>query len=175
MIRRNKKEEEEEARLREELKNIDAQIKKFAKKDKPVGRPAGGGGGGGGAGAGGAGGVPPPMTAAQLINLAITAGTNSMSMYEQPKPGKPLLQSSRLVPPAESNTQLSKSFMKKLTWLLKEIGLPEKPLATRAVCDLFDEIKKDAVVLVSLQTAVSKKGKKVDILQTRLKKSSTHA
>jgi hypothetical protein len=54
--------------------------------------------------------------------------------------GKPALQSSRLISAAYTTT-LSKTLLKKLSCLLKDLGLPEKPLPTKRVCDLYEQVQ----------------------------------
>lgn len=54
-------------------------------------------------------------------------------------PGRPGLQSSRLVYD-DSSMGLSKTLMRKMSTLLKELGAPEQPVPTRAVCDMYDQV-----------------------------------
>ena len=53
--------------------------------------------------------------------------------------GKPALQSSRLIA-AEYTTTMSKTLLKRLAVLLKDLGIPEKLLPTQAICDLYDKV-----------------------------------
>jgi hypothetical protein len=63
----------------------------------------------------------------------------------RPGPGRPCLQSARLAVHSEhnqatQNPELSKSFMKKIVLLLQEMGMPDRLLPTRTVCDLNDQV-----------------------------------
>lgn len=99
-----------------------------------------------------------------------------------PVPGKPALQSSRLysgiVPPVHltgavgdigitkldlgmSGASLSKKMLLKMTMYLRELDVPETPLPTRAVCDLVETVKQDAVTLLSLHNVIAKKEKEL--------------
>jgi len=40
---------------------------------------------------------------------------------------------------------------------LRELGIPENPLPTRAVCDLVEAVKRKTVTLVSLHNMIAKK------------------
>lgn len=65
-----------------------------------------------------------------------------ITMYgnsDGPAPGKPCLQSARLVT-QNGNINLSKSLLIKSSLLLSEYGMPEHPLPTRAVCDIVDQV-----------------------------------
>jgi hypothetical protein len=39
--------------------------------------------------------------------------------------------------------------------------MPERPLPTKSICDLIDQIRHDAVALISLQNAIIKKEKEM--------------
>ena len=49
--------------------------------------------------------------------------------------------------------------------LLRELGAPEQPLPTRAVCDAYDGVRKDAVSLLSVHNAIQKKEKELAALR----------
>lgn len=80
-------------------------------------------------------------------NNSMSGGTNTSSANEMNNtdivtysaPGKPALQSSRFVS-ADFTTNLSKNLLKKLSCLLKELGLPDKMLPTKTICDLYDQV-----------------------------------
>jgi hypothetical protein len=84
---------------------------------------------------------------ANLIPAATSGVVNHPSlqpitMYAQgdmPAPGKPCLQSSRLFV-CEDNVNLARSMTKKASLLLAELCFPEKPLPTRPVCDIVDQV-----------------------------------
>ena len=49
--------------------------------------------------------------------------------------------------------------------LLREFGAPETPLPTRAVCDTYDDVKRDIVALLSLHNAIQRKEKEIATLR----------
>ena len=144
-FRRSKEDDAEEARLREELKNVDITLKRMKKssKEKSILRPIFGDGKSSGIV------IPPPAV-------------------EQPQPGKPRLQSTRIVP-LEYTVGLSRSLSKKMQLLLNELGAPENPLPTRGVCDLLETVRKDACVLLGLQSALAKKEKELSAMKAQAK------
>ena len=73
-----------------------------------------------------------------------------------PQRSKPALQSSRLVV-VEQTPGMSQSMSQKSNWLLRELGVPDYPIATRAVCDMLDSVRKDTVSLLALQDVIRKK------------------
>lgn len=81
-----------------------------------------------------------------------------------PSSGKPCLQSTRLTS-SDQSSGLSRLLIKKMNSLLREFGLPETPLPTRAVCDAYDGVKRDAVALLSLHNAIQRKEKEISILR----------
>ena len=84
----------------------------------------------------------------------------------QPGPGKPCLQSCRLYV-SEQSLGLSKTLTKKLNCLFRDIGAPENPVPTRAICDLYDQVRHDAVALLSLQSTIAKKEKDLAALRAQ--------
>ena len=48
---------------------------------------------------------------------------------------------------------------------LRELGAPENPLPTRAVCDTYDSVKRETVALLSLHNAIQKKEKEIATLR----------
>lgn len=144
-LRRSKEDDAEEAILREELKNIDITLKKMKKssKEKAILRPIFGDGKSTGIS------IPPPA-------------------IEQPQPGKPRLQSTRLVP-LEYTSGISRSLAKKMQLLLNELGAPENPIPTRSVCDLLESVRKNACVLLGLQSALAKKEKELAGMKAQAK------
>ena len=85
-----------------------------------------------------------------------------------PSAGNPRLQSFRLVP-LEFTQDIAKSLTKKMSLLLNELGMPENPLPTRAVCDLVDVIRKETVTLLSIQNALLKKEMEISYLKSATK------
>ena len=75
---------------------------------------------------------------------------------EPPSTGSPRLQSARLVP-LQFTQDIAKSLTKKMSLLLNELGMPENPLPTKAVCDLVDVVRKETATLLSIQNALHKR------------------
>jgi hypothetical protein len=103
-----------------------------------------------------------------------------------PAAGRPCLQSSRLyagtVPPialtgslneygvsrqdtGQTGVNLSKKMLNKMTMYLRELEIPENPLPTKAVCDLVEQVKLDAVTVLSLHNLIGRKEKELALLQ----------
>eukprot|EP00605_Chrysophyceae_sp_TOSAG23-4_P000904 GSChrysophyteH1.ASY1.ANO1.995.1 assembled CDS len=102
------------------------------------------------------------------INTSAPTGGKSSSRPKTPRvgsraviaPGRPSLQSIRLNIPEQPNT-LSTTLLKKMISLLRDLGVPERPMATRAVCDGMDTVRKLAITLCSLHSAINKKEKEL--------------
>jgi DNA methyltransferase 1-associated protein 1 len=80
---------------------------------------------------------------------------------DQPVAGKPYVQSSRLGILSDKIADLDKTLTKKMQVLLKELGVPTNPIPTRAVCDRYDELRKDTISLLSLQNVIENKEKQL--------------
>ena len=64
----------------------------------------------------------------------------------------PYLQSGRLVPPANGGSDgINKSLLTRMNEVLKELNVPERPLPTKRVCDMYDLVRKDVLTLVTLK------------------------
>lgn len=168
-FRKTKEEEQEESVLREELKAIDLNLKKIKKMTKP--------GVGFGpapqlsAGSTGSTGLPTDhhglMVFLSSDNNTMIESCSSLSGIASdhfpvdtfPLPNKPYLQSSRLDMFDNSSIGVSKALLKKALGLLADLGLPAEPLPTRNVCDLYEQVHKAAVLLISLQNILAKKEK----------------
>ncbi|KAL7542997.1 hypothetical protein ACHAWF_007296, partial [Thalassiosira exigua] len=75
-----------------------------------------------------------------------------------PAPGTPYLQSGRLFPPSiEGRSGLNKHTLKQMGTVLDELGVPKEPIPTRRSCDLYDGVRKDALMLLIVQKAVLRK------------------
>ena len=126
-FRRTKENEVEEGRLKDEMKSIDASLKKI-KKNTPSEAKQGRG---------------------RTSAAAAAAAGGDLYAYDPkvpPKPhvptaGRPFLQSSRLLPDDPKYLNVSKSRLDKMHLLLTELGIPENVTPTRAVCDLYDEVR----------------------------------
>ena len=95
---------------------------------------------------------PPTVTIASTLNPVHVAAMVG------PSRGRPALQSSRLFV-TDSCSGLSKHLHRKMSNYLAELGMPERPVATRAVCDLVEEIRRNTVTLLSLHSAINKREK----------------
>jgi DNA methyltransferase 1-associated protein 1 len=145
LFRKTREDEAEEMRLREELKFLDAQLKAKKAVKNTESRAA--------------------QKAAQENKLAHAQAQahalNAVAVLtvqsdHMAAPGRPALQSTRLQN-TEQSTTLSRTLLKKMTALLKELGVPEAPLPTRAVCDYYDNVRRDCITLLSLHSAIQKK------------------
>jgi len=146
LFRKTKEDESEEARLREELKTIDSNIKKLKKSTKwAVGENK----------------ALSKSEAKQAAHVTTISAAPVDTLQHQPMAGQPCLQSARLLA-AESGVGLSKSLVKKMQVFLKELlSVPDTLLPTRAVCDMYDQLRSDSITLLTLQTALAKKEKEV--------------
>jgi hypothetical protein len=163
VFRRTKVEELEEIKIRDDLKAIDAAIKK---NKKAANRAS----------------ISNASNSTQnstnssnnnqieskKISSAIPLASTiqpSVEPFEGLIPGKPCLQSSRLIV-EESSLGLSKILFKKMNAVLKELSPPTAPLPTKAVCDMYDNVHLDVITLLSLQNILLKKEKELqDIYQ----------
>ena len=167
-FRKIKTNEQEEAALREELKNIDAILKKSKKLSGKVSVKNEGAKSFHGSNAG----TNPNLSSIThsvemptVVNLPVHVPPPAA---EPPTAGNPRLQSTRLVP-LQFTVGIARSLTTKMQLLLNELGMPENPLPTRAVCDLVDFVRKDAVSLLTLQTELSKKESLLADLQAQAK------
>lgn len=82
----------------------------------------------------------------------------------EPQPGEPYLNSARLgiplVPP-----RLQKGMLYKLKALLQDLGIPARPVPTKTVADMYDELRRDIVELFTLQKQVKQKEQQVEALR----------
>jgi hypothetical protein len=58
---------------------------------------------------------------------------------------------------------------------LKEINIPERPVPTRRVCDLVDQIRKNTVSLISVHNAIKKKEKELQAVKSGSSKGGNKA
>ena len=98
---------------------------------------------------------------AQAINGDTSIASNESSLM----PGRPSLQSARLVI-NESNLNLSKTLLTKMHTYLKEQGMPSNPLPTKSVCDAVDQVYQDTVTLLSIHNAIIKKEKDIATMRS---------
>jgi hypothetical protein len=96
----------------------------------------------------------------------------STESYIGPQRNKPCLQSTRLYM-TDNNLQLSKSLMTKMKSYLTELNIPERPVPTKRVCDLVDQIRKSTVSLMSLHNNMKKKEKEISVIKNGPQKGTT--
>lgn len=97
-------------------------------------------------------------TTVPIIIVGSTLNPSQVPVMSYPSAGKPCLQSTRLYT-TDLGAGLSKNLFRKMNSYLTEVGLPERPMPSRAVCDLVDQIRLDTVTLMSLHNAISRKEK----------------
>jgi len=161
---RSKEEEKEEADLLKELDMIDVQIKKLKKNgghllastavlnsapnsSRPTPLSSR---------------VPSPNTTMDEMN----AFNFQLSTAPTPTAGTPYLQSGRIGHPGP-DCGISKSILKRMDQVLKEMGIKERPLPTKRVCDLYDNVRRDMVALLTLQKIMLKT--EAEVVSKRLK------
>jgi DNA methyltransferase 1-associated protein 1 len=193
VIRRSKEEEEEIVKLKESLKTVEATLRKH--KQLPAAAPKAGVGGAVKQAKGNK-----NASAAEPVGLAARKGARgasssgfSSSFYShggvgsgvpsadesatfEPEaltlvPGKPTLQSLR-IPVPDQKTNISKTLLKKMTSLLRDLGVPEAPIATRASLDFLDSVRQSAVALLSIQSAIARKEKELGALQAKMREAA---
>jgi DNA methyltransferase 1-associated protein 1 len=145
MWRRSKEDEKEDEDLKKELKIVEVALRKIKKNGKTglVNASAGATYAGGAADGG---------------NYNQDAESNSAMFKSQlPQPGAPYLQSARLENPVGMQNGLSKSLIKKMEMVLRELGVEERPLPTKTVCDYYDHLRKSVVTLLTLHKIAAKK------------------
>eukprot|EP01041_Mallomonas_annulata_P010328 gene10328-21553_t len=151
-FRKTKEDEQEEAKLREELKTIDSNIKKLKKSTKVTAAPSS---------------DKNPIKSETKPGATTMLTATGEPLQHQPLPGRPCLQSSRLAA-SEAGIGVSKSLVKKMNVLLKELlGIPDTLLPTKTICDMHDQIRADAVCLLTLQTALAKKEKEAAVIKAQ--------
>lgn len=152
LFRKTREDEAEEARLRDELKAIDNNIKKLKKTTKLTAGSEKGS-------------SKNEQKQSQHGSAALSASSDASG--SQPLPGVPCLQSTRLFA-AEGGVGLSKSLVKKVQVLVKELlSVSDNLLPTRTVCDMFDQLRSSAVCLLTLQTGLAKKEREVAALKAQ--------
>lgn len=79
-----------------------------------------------------------------------------------------LLRSSLLALPQQKHA-LSTKLIKKMELVLDELGVPARPMPTKATCELYDRVRKDIVGLLSLRKHVAAKQAEASVLRERYK------
>lgn len=172
MWNRSRREEEEEMKLREELKLIEAQLRRLKKSGRHLVV----------ANDGAAATSNPTATVAiegsEVIDASSLIESTTLS-FDAPfasigKRGVPYMQSSRLGLPIAGGS-LNKTLLKKLELTLQELKLPQRPMATKRVCDATDIAKKSILALLTLQKIAFQREKDVSLKQQRLLKAQNAA
>jgi DNA methyltransferase 1-associated protein 1 len=187
---RTKEEEAEEAELRKEMKQIEAQLRKMKKSGAHILAAA----------------MNTTNTATIGASLASTASSRSPSRTSTPihfgsigagssnvdptnlpvaldhafastapipMAGTPYLQSGRLLPPTVgSGSGINKTLKSRMDEVLYELGISSNPLPTKRVCDLYDAVRKDILTLLILQKDVLQKDGLLASMRMRLGKKS---
>ena len=88
-----------------------------------------------------------------------------------PMPQNPYFQSGRLVPPATGGAAgLNRTLINKMDQTLAELKVPNTPLPTKRVCDLYDSVRKDILLLLTLQKMVMQKEGNLQSKRVKLSK-----
>lgn len=153
---RSKQDELKETKLRAELKEIEAQLRKL--KRKGAGVP------GGAATSGPSSRSVTPLPDPNAVNNTFAPPT--------PVPGVPYLQSARLeFPPVGGGNGINKALLQRLEVLLEEMKVPNPPtVPTKRVCDLYDKVRRDALELLIYQKNVLQKEGLLQNRRTKLEK-----
>ena len=175
---RSKEEELEEIELRKELKQIEVQLRKLKKSGAHIAAAATSSTGimnnvsatttasqiSSRASTpiqfGGSGGILKETVAVDVSTLpatldqafsATTAGPIAMA-------GTPYLQSCRLLPPGVGDgATINQALLSRMDTVLDELNIPQNPIPTKRVCDVYDTLRKDILTLLILQKDVLQK------------------
>ena len=81
----------------------------------------------------------------------------------------PYLQSGRLLPPATGGSSgINKSLLARMNMVLSELSIPDRPIPTKRVCDLYDIVRKDILVLLTLKKILMQKEGQLQSKRLRL-------
>lgn len=171
MWNRSRREEEEEMKLREELKLIEAQLRRLKKSGRHLLA----------ANDGTATATSNPtatVEGSEVVDVSSLIESTTLS-FDAPftsmgKRGIPYLQSSRLGLPIAGGS-LNKTLLKKLELTMQELKLPQRPIATKRVCDATDTAKKSILTLLTLQKIAIQREKDLSLKQQRLLKAQNAA
>lgn len=172
--RRSKEHENEEIQLRKELRGIEAQLRKLKKSGGHILAAASGNGRFSSASSS----RNPSRAVSPAPGTAIVDNPEVLhhifaSTAPVPMPQNPYLQSGRLVPPgAGGGAGLNKTMLTRLQQVLTELKIPARPLPTKAVCDLYDDVRKDILTLLTLQKMTLQKEGNLQTKRVKLAKLS---
>lgn len=157
MWRRSKEEEKEEMELRKELREIETQLRKLKKAGGHLLAAAGNRLPNSASSRNPSrAGTPVPGTA--IVENPDLLNQSFASTAPVPMPQNPYLQSGRLAPPAAGGSVgLNKSMLTRMQQVLTELKIPARPLPTKRVCDVYDQVRKDILTLITLQKLVMQK------------------
>ena len=159
---RSKEEEHEEEELRAELRLIEAQIRKLKKSGGHVQAAQGQAGGSRAA---------TPLPSAEVAMDRATLDEAFASAAPVPKSGTPYMQSGRLEnPEAGGSAGINKALLKRMEVVLKELHVPDEPLPTKRVCDMYDSVRKDTISLIALEKICLRREQEVQGRRARLSK-----
>ena len=155
---RSKEEEhEEEEELRAELRLVEAQIRKLKKSGGHIQAAQGQAGGSRAA---------TPLPSAEGAMDRATLDEAFASAAPVPKSGTPYMQSGL----SRGSAGINKSLLKRMEIVLKELHVPDEPLPTKRVCDMYDSVRKDTITLIALEKICLKREQEVQGRRTRLSK-----
>ena len=159
---RSKEEEHEEEELRAELRLVEAQIRKLKKSGGHIQAAQGQAGGSRAA---------TPLPSAEGAMDRATLDEAFASAAPVPKSGTPYMQSGRLDNPESGGSAgINKSLLKRMEIVLKELHVPDEPLPTKRVCDMYDSVRKDTITLIALEKICLKREQEVQGRRARLSK-----
>ena len=159
---RSKEEEHEEEELRAELRLVEAQIRKLKKSGGHIQAAQGQAGGSRAA---------TPLPSAEGAMDRETLDEAFASAAPVPKSGTPYMQSGRLENPESGGSAgINKSLLKRMEVVLKELHVPDEPLPTKRVCDMYDSVRKDTITLIALEKICLRREQEVQGRRARLSK-----
>ncbi len=170
-LRRTKEEQVEVTKLKEQLKTVESVLRKHkkmpVKAEQLSDSNTESGGLGRSTGRGGSIVAGSVNKAAGGVQIKAEAPPPEIKLHQPTLgPGRPSLQTLRLSVPDQPGT-LSTTLLRKMVSLLKDLGVPERPIATRSVCDSMDTVRKQAITLLSLQNSITKREREIASLRTR--------
>lgn len=127
-------EEVEERELREELKKIDSEVSRLKKEAKRNGKEW----------------ILPSDSGSEV---EMCQERDTTPFYTSLKNYK---RSRRFETPPATPLSVGKRRMKKIEQVLRELGIPERPMPTQTVCEMHDRLKQDIMKVLSLQKYVAR-------------------
>lgn len=81
----------------------------------------------------------------------------------------PYLQSGRLVLPATGGSSgINKSLLARMSEVLGELNIPDRPIPTKRVCDMYDLVRKDILTLLTLKKSLMQREGQLQSKRLRL-------